>query len=270
MRRRITTTLLLVAALALATASCGADTAKPDPGSTPNGGLDDRRAEAERLIGTPEADLDLDTDLRIGRKGNEHMALTMDLREGRITVELDDVDGDWVITAAVLETREGTERFGDDAPGASPDAERLIGTPEADLVVGDLLRIGRRGAESFALTDDLRPGRATVELDHVDDEWLVTVVSLETESGSETLIWEELEPAIAILGTPEEDLETSELVRIGRRGDESFALTADLRPGRLTVELDEVDGAWIVTAASLESDEGSRRVAWFDGDFTDR
>jgi uncharacterized protein len=45
-------------------------------------------------------------------------------------------------------------------------------------------------------------------------------------------------------------------VRIGRRGDEEYILTQDYVPGRVTVELDDQDGAWRVTSLEIELPEG--------------
>jgi hypothetical protein len=52
------------------------------------------------------------------------------------------------------------------------------------------------------------------------------------------------------------EAELSELVRVGRRGDEQHALTEDYVLGRITVELDEVDGVHVVTAATVELPDG--------------
>jgi hypothetical protein len=56
------------------------------------------------------------------------------------------------------------------------------------------------------------------------------------------------------LGLPQDDL--NELVRIGRIGDEHMALTDDYVVGRITVELDEVDGRAIVTSSTVELPDG--------------
>ena len=54
-----------------------------------------------------------------------------------------------------------------------------------------------------------------------------------------------------LLGLPEDDLPQD--VRIGRRGDEQFALTEDYRPGRMTVELDEnAKGVFKVSVVLVE------------------
>jgi uncharacterized protein len=56
------------------------------------------------------------------------------------------------------------------------------------------------------------------------------------------------------LGMAEDELPPE--VRIGRRGDEEYILTQDYVPGRVTVELDEQDGAWRVTSLEVELPEG--------------
>lgn len=80
-------------------------------------GSDELTAEAARqrardLLGTPEAELDLGPDLRIGRRGEEQFMLTEDYVIGRITVELDDEgSGTYVVTEATVELPGGPETF---------------------------------------------------------------------------------------------------------------------------------------------------------------
>lgn len=63
------------------------------------------------------------------------------------------------------------------------------------------------------------------------------------------------EEAKALLGLSREQLPDD--VRIGRIGDESFALTEDYRVGRMTVELDEDDdGVMTVVMVTAELDAG--------------
>lgn len=62
--------------------------------------------------------------------------------------------------------------------------------------------------------------------------------------------------ARGLLGTPEAELAGS--VRIARRGGEGFALTDDYVLGRDTVELDEVDGTYVVTSVTVELPDGPR------------
>lgn len=60
-----------------------------------------------------------------------------------------------------------------------------------------------------------------------------------------------------LLGVAEDDVPAH--VRIGRRGDEQFALTEDYQVGRMTVELDQdVDSIYRVTAVTVELAEGPR------------
>jgi hypothetical protein len=66
-----------------------------------------------------------------------------------------------------------------------------------------------------------------------------------------------VERARTYLGAAETDVEESPMVRIMRRGDESFAGTMDLRPGRLNLELDEDDeGVFRVTRVLVETTDG--------------
>lgn len=113
---------LAVVSLGLGLAACGGDDAgssEDPPATAPSDTWDEAaadaaRARAEALLGTPEDDLP--DDVRIGRRGDEDFALTMDLVPGRLTAELDD-DGSggagFVVTSVTLETPDGSERFGD-------------------------------------------------------------------------------------------------------------------------------------------------------------
>jgi hypothetical protein len=66
-----------------------------------------------------------------------------------------------------------------------------------------------------------------------------------------------LERARSYLGVAEEDVEETVMVRILRRGDESFAGTMDLRPGRFNLELDQDDeGVYRVTRVVVETEDG--------------
>ena len=63
------------------------------------------------------------------------------------------------------------------------------------------------------------------------------------------------------LGVAEQDVEETVLLRISRRGEEFFAGTMDLRPGRFNVELDEDDqGVYRVTRIVIETEEGESLV----------
>lgn len=66
---------------------------------------------------------------------------------------------------------------------------------------------------------------------------------------------QERQDARALLGMNEADL--GDDVRIARRGDEQFALTMDLVPGRHTVELDDDGSGFRVVSVSLETPDGS-------------
>ena len=65
------------------------------------------------------------------------------------------------------------------------DAHGLLGRFEADLPAD--VRIARKGAEQFALTEDYVLGRFTVELDDDGDGFRVTSVTVELPDGPETL-----------------------------------------------------------------------------------
>ena len=69
------------------------------------------------------------------------------------------------------------------------------------------------------------------------------------------------ELAEGYLGVAEEDVEETVMVRILRRGDEQFAGTMDIRPGRFNLELDpDEDGVYRVTRVVVETEEGEDLV----------
>lgn len=234
------------------------DPAPGDATTVPPGDLD--LAEATRraasLLGASESDLP--EDVRIARRGDEQFPLTADLVPGRLTVELDEDDsGEYVVTLVSVESEEGSEVVTVDRLVES--AASYLGTPEAGL--DPAWRIGRRGDESFALTEDFVVGRFTVELD--DDgtgAFVVTSVTVELPGGAKTVSEETLlADAAALIGTPESDLPDD--ARIGRRGDELLPLTKDFRVGRFTFELDDDGtGTFRVAAVQVELPEGVETV----------
>ena len=71
--------------------------------------------------------------------------------------------------------------------------------------------------------------------------------------------------ARSFLGVSEDDVEVAiadtTMVRIMRRGDEQFAGTMDLRPGRLNLELDpDEDGTYRVSRVVVETEDGADLV----------
>jgi hypothetical protein len=75
-----------------------------------------------------------------------------------------------------------------DADAARTEAQELLGmTEEEALARGDDVRLGRRGDEQFALTEDWRPGRKTVATeDDGTGTYRVVEVVLELDEGTET------------------------------------------------------------------------------------
>lgn len=72
--------------------------------------VEQARQETQGLLGRYEDDLA--PDVRIGRRGDELMALTEDYVLGRMTVELEDTDGDgFRVVAATVELPDGPETF---------------------------------------------------------------------------------------------------------------------------------------------------------------
>jgi hypothetical protein len=64
-----------------------------------------------------------------------------------------------------------------------------------------------------------------------------------------------------LLGETEEDALAEEDVRIGRRGDEEFALTFDLQPGRRTIATeDDGTGTFRVVEVTVELTDGSQTL----------
>jgi hypothetical protein len=107
--------LLPIALLVLLLAACGEPDTPPleedpdlgAPGAEPGFEDFDRdtaRAEAEALLGTPEHDVAEGPLVRIVRRGDEEYIVTMDLRPGRMNLELDDDGtGTYVVTRIVVE-----------------------------------------------------------------------------------------------------------------------------------------------------------------------
>ncbi len=271
-RKPVSRLLAFASVPLLALGACGGDDSAKPPGqpvttpapdapsapgdatTLPPGAVDIAAAlrRAASLLGTAEADLP--DDVRIGRRGDEQLALTTDLIPGRLTVELDADDaGQYVVTSVVVETEDGSEVV--TVERLLENAASFLGTPEAGL--DPQWRIARRGDETFALTEDFVVGRFTVELD--DDgtgAFTVVAVTVELPGGARTVTAETvLADAAALLGVAEADL--PEDARIGRRGDEQRPLTKDYRVGRFTFELDDDGtGTFRVTAVQVELPAG--------------
>lgn len=139
-RRQLVVALVAMATLAIVAAGCDtapiAGSPADDPAAAPGDGAgppatgmcaqgvpdcvdvviepDARDAEvlrdnAQALVGRTESELA--SSVRVGRRGDEQFALTEDYVVGRITVELDERAGDYVVTAVVLELPDGPETF---------------------------------------------------------------------------------------------------------------------------------------------------------------
>ena len=85
--------------------------ADEDPIPIDETGIEQLRRDARFYLGAQQDELS--EHVRVGRIDAEHMALTEDYRIGRITVELDDRDGDGtaVVTSATVELPDGPETF---------------------------------------------------------------------------------------------------------------------------------------------------------------
>jgi hypothetical protein len=121
--------VLVFAAMVLLLAACGGEddtlpdevspdvgggTDTPDEDDAVDGGLDDgfdaaeREAAARALLGVSEDQLEEGPALRVVRRGEEQLPGTMDLRPGRLNVELDDDgSGTYVVTRVVIEVPDG-------------------------------------------------------------------------------------------------------------------------------------------------------------------
>ena len=94
--------------------SDGAPDQPPEPEDNGDMGFDDtdrdeREAAAQSLLGAPEAEVDESAEVRIVRRGDEESPVTMDLRPGRLSVELDEVDGTFRVTRVVVEVPDGQD-----------------------------------------------------------------------------------------------------------------------------------------------------------------
>ena len=83
--------------------------------------IDEAKGRARSLLGADEGTFD---DVRVARRGDEVFMLTQDLVPGRITVELDLVDGVYLVTRSTVETSDGAVSYGDDdQPSPSRDSD---------------------------------------------------------------------------------------------------------------------------------------------------
>jgi hypothetical protein len=80
-----------------------------EPVAIDEDGVEQLRRDARFYLGRLQDELN--ELVRVGRIGDEHMALTDDYVVGRITVELDDVDGGAIVTSATVELPDGPETF---------------------------------------------------------------------------------------------------------------------------------------------------------------
>jgi hypothetical protein len=63
--------------------------------------------------------------------------------------------------------------------------------------------------------------------------------------------------ARALLGRAEDEITEDEMTRVLRRGEEEFAGTMDLRPGRMNLELDDDgSGTYVVSRVTVEVSDG--------------
>lgn len=123
---------------------------------------------------------------------------------------------------------------------------------------GDVAVVGDDGVLPVSDADDGAAGGAAGmcpagTTDCVDTPELLDDEPVEID---ETGIEQFRRDAQAILGW--EESEISELIRIGRRGEEQFALTEDYQVGRITAELDDPDGdgTYVVTKTTVELPDG--------------
>lgn len=71
---------------------------------------EEAEARARAVLGRSEEEVETSTAARLVRRGEEHFVVTMDLRPGRLNIELDeDADGTYVVTRVVVETPDGED-----------------------------------------------------------------------------------------------------------------------------------------------------------------
>lgn len=107
-------------------------------------------------------------------------------------------------------------------------------------------------------TDAPIAGDCPPEVDRCDDDTILV-----DEPWDEPVFEENRLRARELLGLPEEALPDD--VRVARRGDEYMALTMDLQPGRLNVELDERGDGFEVVLVTLETPDGSEEFTLDEG-----
>jgi hypothetical protein len=126
MRARLV--VLVLGSIVLLVVACGGesgtlpDEVSPDAGGgtdapdedAAEGGADagfdaaEREAAARELLGMAEDEVEEGPDARVVRRGEEELPGTMDLRPGRLNVELDDDgSGTYVVTRVVIEVPDG-------------------------------------------------------------------------------------------------------------------------------------------------------------------
>lgn len=94
----------------------------PDDQATETGGFvrEDARERAMTLLGVPEDDIEESEMVRIVRRGDEDLPVTMDLRPGRLNLELDDDGtGTYEVTRVLVEVPDGAEPLVVEWPTAS-------------------------------------------------------------------------------------------------------------------------------------------------------
>lgn len=120
MRRPTAPATALIAVLLLAglLAACGTGDPEPAAPEVPGDeqGFDPEASpdQARSFLGVSEDDVEAaitdTTMVRIMRRGDEQLAGTMDLRPGRLNLELDpDEDGTYRVTRIVVETEDGAD-----------------------------------------------------------------------------------------------------------------------------------------------------------------
>lgn len=120
--------------------------------------------------------------------------------------------------------------------------------------VAGLVLVGCGGAEQAPPDDAAGAPPAAGSCLEGDADCVDTLGPDDAPAGDEFPTDQAKADAEALLGVPEDQL--ADDVRVSRRGEETFFLTEDYRLGRMTVELDEHDGVYVVTAVVVELPEG--------------
>ena len=169
-----------------------------------------------------------DIAFRVVQRDNEHLAVTMDYRPGRINAVVEDA----VVTTVSIEGEETT----------TP-SENYIGLTELQATSlanrkGREFRVVERDGEALMVTMDYRPGRVNATI----EEGVVTSYTIEEEDLEQSYVGLSEEEAMALA------VEQGTILRVVERDGEVLPATMDYRPGRINATVEN----GIVTSFTVE------------------